>query len=176
MSGPRWDNDAWQRIPDHERFWAPFHDRFHFRPGTEPATWPAIEEPAGSVTFDLSPVFQQADAFPGGFSGGFSGDEDALNEQVLSAMTAVLPADLPLVALDWQHSSYWFWPHLQAAEGQSWRVSAFPAYDYHAFLTQDLDQGTFGHPGEQTICVFGGDLTAALAPELARWLPAKRKN
>ncbi|MFI1993410.1 DUF2716 domain-containing protein [Actinoplanes sp. NPDC020271] len=168
VSGPKWDNDAWQQIRDDEQFWTPFDDRFHFRAGMDPATWPAIKEPAGSVTFDLSAVFQRA--------GGFSADGDALNEQVLSAMTAVFSADLPLVALDWQHTSYWFWPHRQAVEGQSWRVPAFPDGDYHAFITQDLEQGTFGHPWEQTICVFGRDLTEVLVPEFALCLPVKHKN
>ncbi|GAA3345047.1 hypothetical protein GCM10020358_50660 [Amorphoplanes nipponensis] len=168
VNGPGWDNDAWQQIRNYEQFWTPFDDRFHFRPGMDPSKWPAIKEPAGSVTFDLSSVFERA--------GSFSADEDALNEQVLSAMTAVFSADLPLVALDWQHTSYWFWPHRQAVEGQSWRVSAFPNGDYHAFITQDLEQGTFGHPWEQTICVFGRDLTEVLVPEFALWLPVKRKN
>ncbi|GGN24493.1 hypothetical protein FHR83_008098 [Actinoplanes campanulatus] len=168
VNGPGWDNAAWQQIRNYEQFWAPFDERFHFRPGMAPSTWPAIKEPAGSVTFDLGAVCERA--------GDFSADEDALNEQVLAAMTAVFPADLPLVALDWQHTSYWFWPHRQAVEGQSWRISAFPNGDYHAFLTQDLEQGTFAHPWEQTICVFGGDLTEALVPELAVWLPVKRRN
>lgn len=168
MNGPGWDNAAWQQIRDYEQFWTPFDDRFHFRPGTDPDAGPAIKEPAGSVTFDLSAVFERA--------GGFSANEDALNEQVLSAMIAVFSADAPLVALDWQHPPYWFWPHRQAVEGETWRVSAFPDGDYHAFITQDLEQGAFGHPWEQTICVFGSDLTEVLAPELALWLPAKRKN
>jgi hypothetical protein len=166
--GPKWDNDAWQQIRDYEQFWTPFDDRFHFRPGTAPEKWPAITEPAGSVTFDLSSVFERAD--------GSSADEDALNEEILSAMNAVFPADIPLVALDWQHTSYWFWPHRQATEGQTWRVSAFPDGDYHALITQNLEQGVFGHPWEQTICVFGSELTQVLVPELAGWLPVKREN
>ena len=168
VSGPGWDNDAWQQIQDYEQFWAPFDDRFRFRAGINPDAWPAIKEPSGSVTFDLGPVFERAD--------GFSADEDALNDQVLSAMTAVFPADVPLVALDWQHPSYWFWPHRQAADGEPWRIPPFPDGDYYAIITQDLEQGTFGHPWEQTICVFGSDLTEALVPTLAAWLPVKRNS
>ncbi|WP_285560086.1 DUF2716 domain-containing protein [Actinoplanes regularis] len=168
VNGPGWDNAAWQQIRDYKQFWTPFDARFHFRAGMDPGTWPAIKEPAGSVTFDLSPAFERA--------GGFSADEDAFNEQVLSAMNAVFPADVPLVALDWQHPSYWFWPHRQAVESEPWRIPPFPNGDYYVFITQDLEQGTFGHPWERTFCVFGSDLTEVLVPELAAWLPVKRRN
>lgn len=168
MTGPKWDNEAWQQIADYEVFWTPFDARFHSRVGMDPDAWPAITEPTGSVVFDLALVFER--------EGGFAADEDALNEQVLSAMTAVFSEDVPLVALDWQHPTYWFWPHRQATTTESWRISPFPNGDYHAFVTQDLEQGTFGHPWEQTICVFGRDLTEALAPMLGEWLPVKRRS
>jgi hypothetical protein len=167
-NGPGWDNDAWQQIRDYERFWTPFDARYHFRAGTRAEAWPAITEPAGSVTFDLSPFFERGHAV--------ETDADALNGQVLAAMTAVFPADVALVALNWQHPSYWFWPHRQVVEGEPWRITPFPEGDYHAFITQDLEQGTFGHPWEQTICVFGSDLTDVLVPELAVWLPLKRRS
>lgn len=87
MTGPKWDNEAWQRIADYELFWTPFDARFHFRAGMDADAWPAITEPTGSVVFDLTPVFER--------EGGFAADEDALNEQVLSAMTAVFAEDVP---------------------------------------------------------------------------------
>ncbi|WP_375791708.1 DUF2716 domain-containing protein [Actinoplanes campanulatus] len=79
MSGPGWDNAAWQQIRNYEQFWTPFDDRFHFRPGTDSATWPAIKEPAGSVTFDLSSVFERA----GGFSAGGGRAERTGHRQLL---------------------------------------------------------------------------------------------
>jgi len=60
-------------------------------------------------------------------------------------------------------------------ERESWRITPFPEGGYHAFITQNLDQGTFGHPWEQTICVFGSDMTDVLVPELAVWLPLKHR-
>jgi hypothetical protein len=75
VSGPGWDNDAWQQIRDYERFWAPFDAHFRFRAGTRAEAWPAINEPAGSVTFDLSPFFERGH--------GVDADAAALNEQVL---------------------------------------------------------------------------------------------
>jgi hypothetical protein len=168
VSRPGWDNAAWEQIRDYERFWTPFDAAFRFRPGMDPATWPAIVEPSGSLTFDLGRVFSR--------EGGFAADEDALNALTLAAMTKVFKEGTKLVALDWQHQSYWFWPHRQAASSEPWRIPPFPNGDYFIFLTEDLTQGTFGHPWEQTFCVFGRDMVGALGPQLAAWLPVKRKN
>ena len=162
-----WENEAWRQIPDYERYWTPFDARFHFRAGMDPATWPAIEEPAGSVTIDLSPVFARDDR-------GFGADEAAFNDLVLHALTETFPSDCRLVALDWNHPAYWFWPHRQATLDEPWRVPAFPNGDYFILLTEDLSQGTFGHPWEQTLCVFGPELVGTLGPRLSDWLPIKR--
>ncbi|MFB4279141.1 DUF2716 domain-containing protein [Nonomuraea sp. MTCD27] len=40
----------------------------------------------------------------------------------------------------------------------------FPNGDYYVFLSEDRTNGTFGHPWEQTLCIFG----TSLIPELAR--------
>ena len=162
---PGWDNEAWQQIPDYERFWAPFDERFEFRPGMPPETWPAIKEPAGSVTFDLTPLLDRGNGLV---------LEEKLTSQVLAAMLETsLPQDA-WVALDWQHPSYWFWPHRQIVEMAPWRITPFPDGDYYIFLTDDLEQGTFGHPWELTLCVFGSAFRDALVPLLAAWLPVKR--
>ena len=162
-----WDNEAWKQMSDYERFWTPFDARFHFRP--DPATWPAIDEPVGSVTLDLSPIFARDDR-------GFGADEAAVNKLVLEALIETFPDQCPLVALDWQHPAYWFWPHRQAALDEPWRVPAFPNGDYFILLTEDFSQGTFGHPWEQTLCVFGRDLVGTLVPRLSDWLPIKRSR
>jgi hypothetical protein len=164
-----WNNEAWQQIRDYERYWSLFDDRFHFRPGMASETWPAIDEPLGSVTLDLSPVFARERP-------GFAADEAAVNDAVLDALTETLPIDSRLVALDWQHPSYWFWPHRQKALDEPWRVPAFPNGDYFILVTEELNQGTFGHPWEQTLCVFGPDLVRSLVPRLSDWLPVKRSK
>lgn len=43
-------------------------------------------------------------------------------------------------------------------------------------MTDDLTTGTFGHPWEQTLCIFGEPLVTTLAPLLTIWLPIKRDN
>ncbi|WP_433539254.1 DUF2716 domain-containing protein [Micromonospora sp. CA-249363] len=45
-----------------------------------------------------------------------------------------------------------------------------------AFLTPDLNCGTFGHPWEKSLCVFGERLVEPLAHTLDAWLPRKRVN
>jgi hypothetical protein len=156
-------------VSDYERYWTPFDARFHFRPGMDPATWPAIEEPPGSVTVDLTPVFANDSA-------GFAKDEDRINDLVLDAFVELFPEDTRLVALNWQHPCYWFWPHRQRGLGETWRIPPFPNGDYFIFLTEDMSQGTFGHPWEQSLCIFGGRLVASLAPRLTGWLPIARSQ
>jgi hypothetical protein len=55
-----------------------------------------------------------------------------------------------------------------------WPVEIFPDGDYYVFLSEDMTVGTFGHPWEQTLCVFGDPLLSTLVPLLTSWLPIKR--
>ena len=92
-------------------------------------------------------------------------------------MTQAFPASERLLVLDWQHASCWFWPHRHAAaDDETWPVEVFPDGDYYAFLTEDTTEGTFGHPWEQTLCIFGARLMPKLVPLLTSWLPIKRSR
>ncbi len=42
-------------------------------------------------------------------------------------------------------------------------IPVLPNGDYYVFLSPELDWGWFGHPWEQTICIFGERLLAAVA-------------
>lgn len=162
---------AWEQIPEeeYEDFWAPFDARFRFRPRLHESE-AGIDEPSGSVTLDLSPIFA-------GQHSQFAAGEDAVNALALLGMTEVFPNDQRLLVLDWQHPSYWFWPHRQALHSdKTWPVEVFPDGDYYVFLTEDMTAGTFGHPWRQTLCVFGERLVEVLVPRLASWLPVKRRN
>ena len=50
------------------------------------------------------------------------------------------------------------------------RVPVLPNGDYYLYLAPDLSFGTFGHPWEQTICVFGAPLLAATESNRPRLL------
>jgi hypothetical protein len=56
-----------------------------------------------------------------------------------------------------------------------WPVPVFPHGDYYIFLEEGMTMGTFGHPWEKTLCVFGQDLIDALTP-MPAWLPIKRSR
>ncbi|WP_433731906.1 DUF2716 domain-containing protein [Actinoplanes sp. CA-051413] len=161
---------AWEPIPmdADDTYWDPFYQRFAFRPGMR--SWPAIEEPRPSVTVDLGPIFAGSHAQ-------FAAGADAINSLALVALTRVLDPDTSIVVLDWQHQTYRFWPHLFACQSdQQWPTTVFPNGDYYIFLTEDMSTGTFGHPWEQTLCIFGEQLVSALVPTLTSWLPVKRSN
>ena len=77
-----------------------------------------------------------------------------------------MPDHHELIALDWQHPAYRFVPANQALTWQAeWKIPIYPDGDYFAFLSEDYAEGTFGHPWEQTICVFGQELLDAVAAD-----------
>jgi hypothetical protein len=160
---------AWTELGDDEyaRCWAAFESRFGFRAGISAESWPAISEPAPSITFDLGAI---------GAGARRDAAVDAINAEALRAFVWSLPDD-ELVVLDWHHPAYRFRPAVQAREWHAeWTVPVFPNGDYYAFLTPDLAHGTFGHPWEETLCVLGDRLGASLARTLACWLPVKRRD
>jgi hypothetical protein len=161
---------AWEPIPmdTDDAYWTPFNQRFNFRPGMR--SWPAIDDPQPSVTIELGPIFA-------GGRAQFAAGAAAINSLAVAALVRVLDHDTSVVVLDWQHQTYRFWPHLFAClPDQQWPTTVFPNGDYYIFLTEDMRTGTFGHPWEQTLCVFGEPLVSALVPMLASWLPLKRSN
>jgi hypothetical protein len=159
--------DAWVEITEqhYRRVWDEFYERFRFKPSTCPEDWPSFVGPPGTVTLDLAAIFQ---------SDPFYERERQLGQVVLASLRRVFDERTPLLALDWQHPAYQFWPHRQSGdfiEADS-PFSPFPDGDYYIFLTEDMSQGTFGHPWERTLCVWGDDLVRDLVPELR--LPVKR--
>ncbi|MEO6627321.1 MAG: DUF2716 domain-containing protein [Aquihabitans sp.] len=172
------DDGVWELIPDYEQFWTPFDQRFGFMPWASEPVRPGITEPLDSVTFSLASVY--------GSETRFLARAAALNAEVLRAFVDVFPPDERLVVFDWQHPSYWFSPHRQARRlarqndsigsmaAADWNVTPFPDGDYFIFLTEDLTAGTFGHPWEQSLCIFGTTLVNALAPALEGRLPVLR--
>jgi hypothetical protein len=138
---------------EYRQAWDRFYERFRFRPGMDPATWPAILEPVPSVTWSLDPDDRHDDVV----------------EVVHAGLTACTPPGGTLLILDWQHDCYRVWPHRLAAAG--WPLSPVPAGDYYIHLAEDLSFGTFGHPWESSLCVFGAPLLDRVAGPVGRILP-----
>jgi hypothetical protein len=164
---------AWIELSpdDNNRMWKAFDKRFQFRASIRPATWPAISEPIPSLTFDLAPIFA-------GGPSRFASGEAAVNAEGLRSFVWALSEIERLAVLDWQHPGYWFRPGQHAATGSkashTMPVTVFPNGDYYVFVSEDLRTGTFGHPWEQTLCVFGPELIDSLGVALRTWLPLKR--
>ena len=162
--------EAWAELDDDEyrQVWSRFDERFGFRASTTPDGWPAISEPAPSLTFDLSVIAdgpQRGSAY------------DAINAEALRAFVWALPEVDEWLALDWQHPAYWFRPATFALTWKpDWAIPVYPDGDYFSFLTPDMTCGTFGHPWERTLCVFGEPLVATLGKNLESWLPTTRRS
>ena len=159
-------DEAWEPVPDYERFWTPFDERYAFRPNPSRSPPPGITEPSDSVTFSLAPIYSRVPSVT----------EDLINDAVLTAFLQVFDERERLIVLDWQHTSYWFRPHVHASTETEWQVTPVPDGDYYSFLSEDMWSGTFGHPWEGTICVFGRELVDALAPTLSTLLPIIRRG
>lgn len=158
---------GWTALEDQNRYWDLFTGRFGFRPGITESTWPAIAEPAPSITFDLTAPADVAGAWESRF--------DAVNAEALRCFVDEFAEDPTFVVLDWQHTGYRLDAAVHAAAPDAeWRIPVYPNGDYYIFLRDDLSEGTFGHPWEQTLCVFGERLLGTLGRTLATWLPVKR--
>ncbi len=130
--------------------------------------WPAIHEPAPSVTLDLGVIEDGARR---------GSAYDAINAEALRCFVWALTDADELFVLDWQHPAYRFRPAVQALTWRpEWKVPVYPDGDYYAFLTADLREGTFGHPWERTLCVMGERLGDSLGRSLATWLPVARRD
>ena len=136
-----------------------------FQPSTDPADWPGITEPPGSMTFDLT--------VPPGPT--WAATYAAVNAEALRTFVTALPDVPEWIVLDWQHQAYAFRPAEQLLSDEPrWAVPVYPDGDYYTFLTPDHTAGTFGHPWERTLCVFGHPLVATLGLTLGTWLPVVR--
>lgn len=155
---------VWQ-VLDYDEAWGPFEAAFNFRPNYYEGSAPAIRIPEGAVVVDLRPVF----ASPGAR---FAAGEAAVNAASARAFVWVC-GDEELTALDWQHTPYRYSPARHVLAGAEWKVPVFPNGDYYVHTTSDLRLGTFGHPWQEWLCVWGEQLVDSLGAELLTWLPQR---
>jgi hypothetical protein len=77
-----------------------------------------------------------------------------------------------MTALDWQHTPYRYSPAQHAlADLPFWPVPVFPDGDYYVHFAGGVEWGTFGHPWQQTLTLWGDALIESLGAELLSWLP-----
>ncbi|MFE5023138.1 DUF2716 domain-containing protein [Streptomyces sp. NPDC056656] len=58
----------------------------------------------------------------------------------------------------------------------AWPLSPYPDGDYYIYLSEDFRMGSFGHPWEESLCLFGEVLLDAVSTEVDKVLgPPIRK-
>ncbi|MER5207557.1 DUF2716 domain-containing protein [Streptomyces sp. NPDC002825] len=154
---------------EYRRVWDRFYEDFDFRPSTSSSEWPSIKEPVASVTWSVTaldgdPEYERL---------------DRLVEAVEQGLTLCAGPQGTLLALDWQHTSYRFAPHEVGGTGQpAWPLSPYPDGDYFIYLSEDFRYGSFGHPWEGSLCLFGEELLSAVSGEVDKVLgsPIRRSG
>ncbi|GAB3169722.1 DUF2716 domain-containing protein [Micromonospora palomenae] len=158
---------GWQHLnrAEYDQVWDGFDERFQFRASMDASQWPAIIEPVPSLTWDLAISRHDFDERWRSGLWRFAVDEDGLNRLVMGALQDCVADDDWVYVLDWQHPAYRCWPHRVDPDSRTdmWPVEVFPNGDYYIFASRDLRFGTFGHPWEATLCIWGADLINAVA-------------
>jgi len=149
---------AWEEMDYAARteVWDRFDREFSFQPSVHEEDWPGIREPDPSETYSISHVYDGEDEL-------YAKLNRELQDWGLRAFRTLLHGETAwLFALDWQHACYRFRPHIPFAvdEFGEWPIPLLPNGDYYIFLHSEFAWGVFGHPWEQTICVFGKELLA----------------
>jgi hypothetical protein len=152
--------ETWEEFPNpsaaYTAGWDFVYERLQFRPSTYSEQWPGILEPSPSVTYDIHHIYGHGDLIAIQL-------ENDLNQNTLAALRSCTQPHQRLYALDWQHPCYWFYPHREFDHLDQWRVPVLPNGDYYIFLAEDFSFGIFGHPWEQTMCIFGQSLLNAFS-------------
>jgi Protein of unknown function (DUF2716) len=153
VASHRYDSAAWAQVRSDEagRLWDRFDAAFRFRPSLYEI--PGIDEPTPSITYSLT------------YEDGTRAEPVWVNRALLAALRRVTSVDDSVVVMNWQHPTYRCRPHWIRDEDppdQMWPTQIYPDHDYYIWMAEDLRYGTFGHPWEPSLCVFGEELLTAL--------------
>ncbi|MFF3679705.1 DUF2716 domain-containing protein [Streptomyces sp. NPDC002120] len=153
-------------LHDDGPLWDRFCAVFDFKPST--AHRPAITDPPSSAVWDLHSHHRLVPDLPERL--------DAIVRRGL--LTATEPGEF-VYWLDWNHDGYRYDPRRTDVPGRPPRPGkgTYPDGDYYLHLTDDLRLGTFGHPWEQTLTIWGPKLLAAVEAEVTELLgtPIRRR-
>jgi hypothetical protein len=136
---------------EYNEVWDRFEEQFKFNPSVKSSKWPGIIEPKPSFTI----TWRNRDIG--------SLDFDSLEVCFLKAFNQLPDQSSIVYALDWQHTSYRIDVRQSEKDRPLW---VFPDGDYYIWLSKDFGTGTFGHPWEQTICIFGEELIKIIRDSL----------
>ncbi|GAA1994167.1 DUF2716 domain-containing protein [Catenulispora subtropica] len=146
-----------------KQVWDRFDNAFTFRPSMY--QFPAITEPTDSITWSLQALEDDPR----------HRKLDTLVTLIHGALAACTAPGNTLLLLEWQHTSYRLRPDQPPTDiflpdapeaSPGWPRSPYPDGDYPILLAEDFTYGTFGHPWEHSLCLFGANLLAAAADEI----------
>ncbi|MGW6723475.1 DUF2716 domain-containing protein [Streptomyces sp. NPDC054995] len=155
--------------PDHQALCEAFEADFSFKPSY--TYYPAIEEPPDSVTWHVGDVTDTRHTY--GLMRDLPGDHRVarLQDIVERGLRARVRPGEQLYSVSWWHQGYRFDPARVGGSGRpAWPGAACWEGEYYKLLTRDLRMGTFWHPWEESLCVFGAELLAEVEDELAATL------
>lgn len=150
---------------DHDALCAEFQARFAFKPSY--TYYPAIEEPPDSVTWHVGDVTDACHSYR--LLRNLPDDRGVarLQKAVERGLRACVRPGEQLYSVDWWHQGYRFDPARVGGSGRpTWPGAACWEGDYYMLLTRDLRMGTFWHPWEESLCVFGAELLAEVEHNL----------
>ena len=161
-----------ERLPEREsdEVWDRFDGAFAFRPNMQ--KFPAITEPAESITWSLDALDDRLD----------ERKIDRIVTLICDALATCTPPGSSLLILQWHTTSYQLRPDLPPTDmflpepltrhlPPGWPRSLYPYGEYPIAISEDFQYGSFGHPWERTLCLFGSDLLDCVADELTTHLP-----
>ncbi|GAA3987957.1 DUF2716 domain-containing protein [Allokutzneria multivorans] len=136
--------------PDHDALGEEFEARFAFKPSY--TYYPGIDEPADSITWHVADVAKA---------------HARVQDIVERGLRARVRPGEDVHSVRWWRQGYRFDPARVGGPGQpGWPGTACWEGDYYKLLTRDLRMGTFWHPWEESLCVFGAELLAEVEDEL----------
>ncbi|MEI8384015.1 MAG: DUF2716 domain-containing protein [Planctomycetota bacterium] len=149
-----WEQLGWREMSDGQKdtIWERYHTVFSYPDGN------GFRTPAPSITYDISAISLQKDE-------AFDCIESDLSSKTLEALQKCTKHGDELLALDLNHSCYFFDPHVGfvGADADSWAMPVLPSRDNYTFLDHAFRFGIIGNCVDLTICVFGRQLLDAFA-------------
>jgi Protein of unknown function (DUF2716) len=143
---------------EYTEVWKRFDSKFCFRPSVSESA-PGISEPIDSITFRLAEKYEDSWL-------------DELQLSIFNSLQVCNAFKHEVYYLDWQHASYL----VNEVDGKEGLLNGFPDGDYAIFLDRDMSIGTFGHPWEYSICVFGEQFVISLLQNKPRILDRVIRN
>ena len=146
-----WERAGWREMShgQMEEAWHGYAERFGY-----PAGGP-FRTPTPSATWDIAHVYSRGNEFR-------ERVEADLTRKALAALTECTRPGEEVLALDWNHSCYFFDPHAAFDAGpDAWPVPVLPDGCHTTFLARDHRFGIVGNCVDMTVCVFGPALMAS---------------